>query len=148
MELAARAEARQSAAIESDDQPITGLDDRAPDQPGLFDHQPDQLVVGEAARLEALLARSRAFPRKEVGDRAIAGQPAQLLGRERLLEEIAGRDWDVRLRESLPRLSTARSTRPPVKGDRFGHAGLLRNKLIIARVILARSAGELLVISS
>ena len=122
--LARCAESGHGLAIEPDDYPIAGLHDRTPDQPGLLDHQLDHLIVGEIARLESFLPRGRTLPGEEIGDWPITGQPPQLVRGKRLLEDVPSRDGNVRLRESLPRLSAARSIGAPIEGDRIGHTDL------------------------
>ena len=122
--LLASAETRHGLAVEADNDALAGLHDRPPDQPGLFQHQLDQLIVGEFTRLEPFLPRGRALPREQIGQRSGARQLPQLIRRKRLLEDIPGRDGNIRLRESLPRLPAARSIGTPVQGDRIGHADL------------------------
>jgi len=94
------------------------LDDRPPHALSVARQPGQQLLSGEALRLGAALGGD-----EMLGAAGQLRQPPQLVGGERLLDQIARRDLDLLPREELPRLHAARSAGLPVEVD--GHARTL-----------------------
>ena len=84
--------ARQSRGIESDDDGIVDRSYRPANQPRLTLHQAQQLVVGDGAPIAIQGSSAWAPPRKErAGAAGTYGERVQLLGAQRLPEDIATR---------------------------------------------------------